>query len=146
MAPRRDVSHEDVQINLVSIHPLYRFPQNISRDLLTTYENRLGWLYNKEFAIAPIVDWTWLREVGLVSELERFWTKVYEGLNFTFTCHKWRNLFAIQEPVYRELSVEFFATVGFEERTVDFDYNRALVFRLGGVHRECGLREFAWRM
>lgn len=82
----------------------------------------------------------------MISELQRFWTKVYVGNDFYFTCHGWRNLFELQEPVYQELSVEFFATVSFEERTVDFDYGRELVFRLGGVYRECSLLEFGWRM
>lgn len=107
--------------------------------MLTNYENRLGWLYNSEFSIAPIVDWGWLRGVGMVLELERYWTKVFEGDGFTFTCNGWRNLFSIQEPVFQELLVEFFTTVSFEERTVDFNYNRALVFWLGRVYHECSL-------
>lgn len=95
MAPKRAVQQENNPIDVASIHPLYRFPQNLSRALLTTYENRLGWIYNREFAIAPIVDWRWLRGVGMVLELERYWTKVYEGYGFSFTCHGWRNLFAV---------------------------------------------------
>ena len=108
MGPRRAVQQEEGPIDVASIHPLYQFPQNIPRPLLTTYENRLGWLYNREFAIAPIIDWGWLGRVGMVVELERYWSKTYVGDQFSFTCHGWRNLFAIQEPVFRELSVEFF--------------------------------------
>lgn len=79
----------------------------------------------------------------MVLELIRYWTKVFEGYGFTFTCNGWRNLFSIQEPVYRELSVEFFTTMSFEERAVNFNYNRALVFWLGGVYRECSHHDFA---
>ena len=70
MGPRSDVQQEENPIDLASIHLLYRFPRNISRPLLTTYENRLGWLYNREFAIALIVNWGWLGGVGMVAELE----------------------------------------------------------------------------
>lgn len=79
----------------------------------------------------------------MILEMEIYWTKVFEGDGFTFTCNGWRD---IERKCLKELSVEFFATVSFEEMTIDFDYNRALVFRLGGVYHEFSLCEFAWRM
>ena len=110
---------------------------------MNNYENRLGWLYNREFAFAPTVDWAWLRMVGMVMELERYWTKVFVGDGFSLTCNGWRNLFSIQDLVYRKLSVEFFAIMSFKDNTVDRTYNWALAFRLGGVYRKCSLWEFA---
>lgn len=36
--------------------------------------------------------------------------------------------------------------MSFEENTVDPQYKRVLVFRLGGQYRECILVELAWMM
>lgn len=127
-------------IDVASIHLLYLFPQNISGAMLNNNENRLAWLYNCEFAVDPTMDWALLREVGMVMELERYWTKVCMGNGFTFTCNGWKNIFSIKEPIYRELSVEFIATVSFEDKTINPTYNRALVFILGGVYPKCSLR------
>lgn len=91
--------------------------------MLNNYMNRLGWLYNGEFAIASLVDWAWLHGVGMVAELERHWAKLFIREGFSFPCNGWRDLFFIQELVYRELSVELFSTMNFEERTTDPNYN-----------------------
>ena len=56
MGPQRAFPQAQDPIDVSSIPPLYRFPQNLSRAMLNNYENRLGWLYNHEFAIALIVD------------------------------------------------------------------------------------------
>ena len=96
--------------------------------------NILRWLYNREFAIAPVVDWAWLCGVGMVAEMERHWSKLFVGDRFSFACNRWRNLFSFQEPFYRELLVEFFAIVNFEYKATNPNYNRALTFRLGGVY------------
>lgn len=71
MQPRRAIPEEQEYIEVSGIHPLYRFPQNISQVMLNNFTNRLGWLYNCEFAIAPLVDWALLRGVGMVAEVER---------------------------------------------------------------------------
>lgn len=60
-----------------SIHSLYRFLQNISQAFIDNYMNKLGCLYNREFAIALVVDWAWLRRVGMVTEVERHCTKLF---------------------------------------------------------------------
>lgn len=51
----------------------------------------------------------------------------------------------IQDWVYRELFVEFFSTVVFQDNVEDPNFPQALVFCLGGVYRECSLCKFAWR-
>lgn len=106
MGPRCAIPEEQDHIDVPSIHPLYRFPQNVSQTMLNNYANKLGWLYNREFALAPLVDWSWLRGVGMVTEVKRYWTKLFLGEGFTFQCNVWHDLFSIQEPVYRELSIE----------------------------------------
>lgn len=82
----------------------------------------------------------------MVVELERFWSKLFVGDGFSCTCNGYMNLFAILELVYRELSIEFFATINFEDKTTDPNYNQTLAFHLGGVYCECSLMEFTWRM
>lgn len=68
------------------------------------------------------------------------------GNGFTFR-RNWRhNLFSIQDSVFCELSVEFFAMVDFKERKSDHSYIWALEFLLGVVYRECILLECVWHM
>lgn len=60
-------------------------------------------------------NWNKLREVGLLNQLNLFLTKTFAGIGITFTCKGWSNLFEIQERVYKELCVEFFSTVVFQD-------------------------------
>lgn len=66
------------------------------------------------------------------------------GVSITF--NGWRNLFSIKELVYKELFVELFSTVSFEENTVDPQYVGTPIFRLGGQYQDCSLAKLAWRM
>lgn len=66
-------------------------------------------------------------------------TKTFTMDGFSFTCNSWKNLFEISELVFQELCVEFFASVSFEDATIDPYFSRALVFHLGGKYRECSL-------
>ena len=140
-APRREIPS-----GLASLHPFYVFPTNVSRDVLTRYNNRLGCLHNREFAVAPTVNWQRLRDVGIVDRLTPFLIKLFVGNRYSFTCKAWNNIFAIQERVYKELCVEFLSTMTFHENIQDPTYPQALVFCLGGEYRECSLVEFSWRM
>ena len=77
MALRRGVSDE--QGRIANLHPFYVFPTNISRDVLARYNTRLGWLHNRDFAIAATINWQRLWEVGLVERLNPFLTKTFMG-------------------------------------------------------------------
>ena len=123
MAPRREVP-----AGVAGLHPFYNFPATTARDVLTRWNNRLGWLYNREIAVAPTVNWTRLREVGLVDRVGPFLTKIFIGDGYSFTCSGWQNLFRVQERVYKEFCVEFFATVTFQETVQDPHWPQALVF------------------
>ena len=78
-----------------------------------------------------------------MDRMSQYLTKLFLGNRFLFTCKGWYNLFAIQERVYKELCVRFFSTVTFHENVQDPTFPQALVFRLGGEYRECGLVEFS---
>ena len=73
------IPEEQEHIDVPSIHPLNRFPQNVSQTMLNNYANKLGWLYSWEFALAPLVDWSYLRVTGMVTEVERYWTMLFVG-------------------------------------------------------------------
>ncbi|CAI9281702.1 unnamed protein product [Lactuca saligna] len=57
----------------------------------------------------------------------------------------WARLFRIQEPVYREFLLEFYATVSYDPGKPLND-RTAFAFRLGGVSRECSVIELATRV
>ena len=73
-------------------------PQNILQSMLKKYSNKLGWLYNRDFALAPVIDWSWLSGIGIVTKVERYWTKLFVGDSFTFQCNGWHNLFKNGRP------------------------------------------------
>lgn len=96
--------------------------------------------------MAQIINWNKLREVGLLDRLTPFCTKIFVGNEITFTYKGWSNLFVIQERVYKELCLECFSTVVFQENIDNPNFPPALVFCLGGEYMECSLVEFAWRI
>lgn len=53
---KRAVPQDQEYVDISSLHPLYHFPQHISQAIMNNYTNRLGWLYNQEFVIAPVTD------------------------------------------------------------------------------------------
>lgn len=128
------------------MHLFYAFPTNVSQEVHNWYINILWWLHSREFAIAPTINWNKWRELGLLYRLSPFLTKTFVGSRITFTCKGWGNLLAIQERVYKDLCVEFFSTLVFQDNMEDPNFPQALVFCLVGEYRECSLSEFAWRM
>lgn len=72
-------------------------------------------------------------------------TKVFINNRLRITCSVWRKLFQLQEPIYRELCLEFYATVTFRGGD-DYYSTNALTFHHGGEYRECSIAELAWRM
>lgn len=81
-----------------------------------------------------------------MEHLSIYLAEVYIAEGLSFTCNGWRKLFAIEESVYKELYVEFFAIVSYEENTKDPHYWQIINFRLGGQYRECSLIDLAWRL
>ncbi|GKA58649.1 hypothetical protein Tco_0757962 [Tanacetum coccineum] len=64
-----------------------------------------------------------------------------------FSRPQWGNLFRVNEPIYRELVREFFASFEFEASACRYDPEHVGVkFRLGGEPREMSLLELGWRV
>lgn len=77
------------------------------------------------------MSWGWLEQVGLVEEMNPYSTKVFMGDGVRITCTCRMRLFQLQKSVYKELCLEFYATVRFRGRIDPFDTGN-LVFCLGG--------------
>lgn len=89
------------------------------------------------------LDWDWVKEVVLVEALDSLSIKQFVGDDARIICMGWRLLFRIQEPVFKELCVEFLTTTRFKKRD-DIHDTGNLTFCLGGERRECSLAELAW--
>ena len=117
------------------------------RSVVTNFKNKMGWLYSIEFAISLRVDWVKLGELGFTERMATYLMKISTEDEFSFTCNGWKNVFAISKPIFQELCVEFFASVSFEDATMDPYFAQALVFFcLMGEYQECKLAQFSWRM
>nr|GEX35884.1 putative retrotransposon Orf1 [Tanacetum cinerariifolium] len=65
----------------------------------------------------------------------------------TFFGPQWINLFQINEPIFRELVCEFFASFEFDATPCRYEpLHKGVTFRLGGVEREMSLLELGWRV
>ncbi|GJR41327.1 hypothetical protein Tco_1217011 [Tanacetum coccineum] len=64
-----------------------------------------------------------------------------------FSGPQWVNLFQINEPIFRELVREFFASFEFDASPCRYEpLHKGVTFRLGGVKREMSLLELGWRV
>lgn len=88
-------------------------------------------LKKREFYIANEVNWEWLEQVGLVEAMNPYVTKIFMNEGVRITCIGQKRLFQLQKPVYKELCLEFNATIRFKGRSDAFDIEN-LTFCLGG--------------
>ncbi|CAH1436194.1 unnamed protein product [Lactuca virosa] len=85
-----------------------------------------------------------MEQVGFLEGIEPFLAKSCNGVQGRFMCMAWRRVFDIQEIVYKELVVEFLATVSFRRKIGALE-NGNVTFCLGGERRELSLAELAMR-
>ncbi|CAI9294739.1 unnamed protein product [Lactuca saligna] len=88
-----------------------------------------------------------LHRTGLAALIQGFLQYTHSDASGVdlFVCQGWAHLFRIQDPVYREFLLEFYATVSYDHRKA-LDDRTAFAFRLGGVSRECSVIELATRV
>lgn len=103
-------------------------------------------LFHKEIDIAPSFDWVLVAQTGLDDLIRDFLTYTYLdacGVPL-FTCD-WDRLFRVQESIYKEFLMEFYAIIAFNPTKALGD--RIIIsFRLCGVSRECSTTELATRV
>ncbi|XP_023758787.1 uncharacterized protein LOC111907237 [Lactuca sativa] len=131
----------------ITNHPFLQFPRSLNPATLTKHQERLSTLLGKRIDIAPYCDWEFAAQYGIDVLIRDFLTYTHMDVGGMpmFTCRGWDRLFRIQEPVYREFLLEFYATVAFDP-TKPLNDRTAFPFRLGGVSRECSAIELAIRV
>ena len=131
----------------VTDHRFLQFPQTLNDATRARYVTNLSLLLTKEIDIAPSFDWELATRTGLAALIQEFLQYTHSDASGVelFVCQGWARLFRIQEPVYREFLLEFYATVSYDPRK-PLDDRTAFAFRLGGVSRECSVIELATRV
>ncbi|CAI9279657.1 unnamed protein product [Lactuca saligna] len=131
----------------VTDHRFLQFPQTLSDATRARYSTNLSLLLTKEIDIAPSFDWELATRIGLAALIQEFLQYTHSDASGVelFVCQGWARLFRIQEPVYREFLLEFYATISYDPRKA-LDDRTAFAFRLGGVSRECSVIELATRV
>ncbi|KAI3690337.1 hypothetical protein L2E82_48326 [Cichorium intybus] len=124
-------------------HPWLQFPATINDARRQRYFGELAKIYKKDIHVPPSLDWDFAATVGLDHRLAPFTTKIHATTGFT--CHAWDKLFHIQEPIFREITLEFISTVQFDQHKELMD-RTAFSFRLGGVSRECSVLDLGIRL
>ncbi|KAI3739159.1 hypothetical protein L2E82_29556 [Cichorium intybus] len=124
-------------------HAFLQFPAEL--DTSVEYTSRRDALIHRRVLEATVIDRDILRDAGLWEAIEPFLHRTWTHEEASFTCRGWDRIMATDEDVvYTELLLEFISTVRFAPRAGD-PRSRMVRFRLGGVHRECNLREFGRR-
>ncbi|CAI9274852.1 unnamed protein product [Lactuca saligna] len=125
-------------------HRFLQFPQTLDNATRARYVNNLRLLLTKEIDIAPLFDWELATQTGLAALIHDFLqykNSDASGVHL-LVCQGWARLFRIQEPVYQEFLLEFYATVSYDPRKTPND-RTSFSFKLGGVSRECSVIELA---
>lgn len=96
--------------------PWYSFPNVVAPEIMVQWNEKLAYFKERKVYIPVKINWHWMEEVCLSEALEPYLTKSFDGVQSRFVCMAWRRLFRIQEPTYKELCVEFLATVHFPNK------------------------------
>ncbi|CAI9304105.1 unnamed protein product [Lactuca saligna] len=131
----------------VTDHRFLQFPQTLNDATWAHYVTNLSLLLTKEIDIAPSFDWELATRTGLAALIQGFLQYTHSDASGVdlFVCQGLAHLFQIQEPVYREFLLVFYATVSYDPRKAPDD-RITFSFRLGGVGQECSVIELATRV
>ena len=132
----------------MEIHRFLNFREVYPFERRMQYENKAHLLLRKEIAIPHSLDMDLLRKLEIAKYLDLFLEKRFysSARKPLFASNAWRNVFSIAEPIYKELTIEFFATAQFDFRTKNLRDNNSFRFRLGGVEHTCSVMELSWRL
>ncbi|CAI9290551.1 unnamed protein product [Lactuca saligna] len=102
----------------VTDHRFLQVPQTLNNVTRARYVNNLSLLLTKEIDIAPSFDWELATQTGLAALIQDFlqYTRSDASSVPLFACQGWARLFRIQEPIYREFLLDFYATVSYDPR------------------------------
>lgn len=134
---------QNPQAEQLPSHALLQFPTTINNARRQRYLGELAKIHKKDIHVPPCLDWEYAATIGLHHRMAPFTTKIHGATGFT--CHVWDRLFHFQEPIFKELTLEFLSTVQFEQYR-ELSDRTALSFRLGGVSRECSVMELGLRL
>ncbi|CAH1422232.1 unnamed protein product [Lactuca virosa] len=96
--------------------PWYSFPRTVGLEIYARWNAKLDWMKQRKFHVPVVVDGQWIGQTGLMEGIEPYFDKAFDGIHGQFVCMGWRRLFQIQEVVYKELVIEFLATVSFARK------------------------------
>lgn len=120
--------------------PWYSFPRNVGPEIYTRLNGKLDWMKQRKVHVHAVVDWHWIGQSGLMEGIEPYLDKAFNIIHGLFVCMGWRRLFEIQEVVYKELVIEFMATISFTRKDGIFVEDN-LSFCLGGERHTLSLVE-----
>ncbi|KAI3780893.1 hypothetical protein L2E82_10886 [Cichorium intybus] len=70
----------------------------------------------------------------------------YDNGELIYTCRAIENAVHMEEPIYREVLLQFLASYHFDNQPLGMDTEEMVQFRLGNHNRSCSLREFGYRI
>ena len=90
---------------------LYFSDEEIEEEDQKFFKSRLEILSDKEIVPPVCFDWDLLNDLGIGQKLENQLRRTISKNKGILHIQPWFNMFTMQEPIYRELTLEFFSTV-----------------------------------
>ncbi|CAH1450032.1 unnamed protein product [Lactuca virosa] len=110
-------------------YPWYTFLWVVGPEVL--WNAKLEWMKQRKIHVLAVFNWQWSEQTGLLEGIEPYFVRNFAGVHGQFKSMGWRQLFQIQEIVYKELVIEFLGTISFRRKDGAFDEDN-LTFFLGG--------------
>ncbi|KAI3699893.1 hypothetical protein L2E82_44500 [Cichorium intybus] len=119
----------------------------MGRILSYQFFNRRGIYRHKRVLPSRTVNWELTKESGILEHIHEWLVQGgYEEGELTYTCRAIENAFQMDEPIYREVFLQFLASYHFDHKQTGMDTEETVRFRLGNPNRNCSLREFGYRI
>ena len=128
------------------IHKFLKW-KNCSAIEKSRYNVNLARLMVKQIHVPYMMDWNYLKTNGCYTKITRMMNiRTNKNVGTPFVSQAWWNAFSINEPISKELCLEFFATFEFDNEPLGaFEQltQEIIKFRLGGKMHSMTLSSFA---
>lgn len=111
----------------------------------TELRDTMNRIASRQIVIPRRIDWETLNNLGVANRIRAVLEKHATGEDGHeyFICNAWERIFEINEPLYRELILEFVASFVFDATKATVDcHEPCMTFRLGGIWRSLSLADF----
>ncbi|KAI3700070.1 hypothetical protein L2E82_44685 [Cichorium intybus] len=119
----------------------------VGRTQAYSFYNHRSVQQHKRILPAQPVNWELTKESGIMDHLQDWLVQGgYDNGELIYTCRAIENAVHMEEPIYREVLLQFLASYHFDNQPLGMDTEEMTQFRLGNHSRSCSLWEFGYHI